>query len=77
MEVFITILRDPNTGQWVPIGCNVTEDGAYMVAAEAVDAVSMSMQFSPDHQRRAAIEMMDSIRVVPASLLIDKGHLDG
>jgi hypothetical protein len=72
MDVFVTMLRHPETGLFVPIGANLTEAGAYHVATEAVDAIGMSMHFSPEREQRGAAEIIETIRVVPAQLLIDE-----
>lgn len=76
IEVWAVMARHPDDGRWNALGTNPTEAGAWSVAAEAVDAINLSYSISPDRIRRAALEMCQSIRVVPATLVFDEDALN-
>lgn len=77
-ELFVGVMRDPdNEDQWRPIGIGRTEDDAYQMMTEAVDTIGLSMAIMPEGKRRVVAELLETIKVVPGSLLIDRKHLDG
>lgn len=77
LDLFAVLARHPETGELLPFGINGTEDGAYKVAAEAVDAVTLSHSILPPAKRLAAVALCETIRVVPAVLLFEEGMLHG
>lgn len=75
LDVWAVMARHPDDGRWQPIGTNPTEEGAWNVATEAVDALTLSHSFGPEHMRRAAHELCESIRVIPATLQFEEDDL--
>jgi hypothetical protein len=76
LDVWAVMARHPDTDEWNPLGTNATEEGAWNVANEAVDAITLSHSFAHDRTRRAALEMCESICVIPATLVFDEDDLD-
>ena len=75
LDVWAVMARHPDTGVYTPLGTNATEEGANHVAAEAIDAITLSHSFGPKRQRLAAAEMCASIKIIQAVLLYDDGDL--
>lgn len=75
MDVYVTVVCDPATGAWTPLGTNYTFDGAMKVAEEATDALELSLAMAPERMRDGASEIIRSIRVVPGVLYLDAEDL--
>lgn len=75
-DLFAVLCRDPDDGSVQVLGTNATEEGAWHVATEAVDALSLSYSLHPERFKQGLQDMFDSIIVVPAVVMFDLAALN-
>ena len=74
-DVFAVLCRDPETDRIRVLGTNETAEGAWDIASEAVDAISLSYSLHPARFKRGIQDLFDSIDVVPAVIMFDLASL--